>query len=71
MGYIEKKILDAYKSCPSSVLELHARVESNATWFLLNTVWKSYYSYYLSKWLMDKILTYDKACKSDYEKILV
>ena len=26
MGYIEKKILDAYKSPPSSVVELHARV---------------------------------------------
>ena len=23
------------------------------------------------EWLMDKILRYDKACKSDYEKILV
>ena len=26
MGHIEKKILDAYKSPPSSVLEQHARV---------------------------------------------
>ena len=26
MGYIEKKILDAYKSPPISVVELHARV---------------------------------------------
>ena len=26
MGYIEKKIVDAYKSSPSSILELHARV---------------------------------------------
>ena len=26
MGYIEKKFLDAYKSPPSSIVELHARV---------------------------------------------
>ena len=48
-------------------------VESNATWLLLKIDWKyakTYSSYYQSEWL-GKILKYDEACKSEYEKILV
>ena len=72
MRYIEKNILDAYKSPFSSVLELHACVIEQWNQIPPDFCSRLFESVpYLSKWLMDEILMYDEACKSDYKKILV